>query len=289
MKKIISILISIIFIIIVITACNNDVHYSNSTLMTSPSNDAISKGNIYKHFFVPSTNLNIRSGAGTSYEVIYVATNGEYLEMTGERQQISDKTTWYEVKSPNGTGWCTGELGSVIYKEAILDDNGNTLIKDLEIEKALDCLVMGEDKVEKAKWYAPNTFPMYKNSRTFVLPFFVESEGNYQLMIRYSYYGAFLGWNHIKFALDDERYEKYWNYSDIEREFDNNFSSCEIFTDVEPTLDDINILRKISTAKEAIIRFYNDDGKYYDYLVDESDKAAIRQVLNAYDVIYNWK
>ena len=48
---------------------------------------------------------------------------------------------------------------------------------------------------------------------------------------------------------------------------------------------DVNILRKIVTSKETIIRFKG-DSKKYDHTVSDEDKQAIRDILTAYD---NWK
>ena len=63
--------------------------------------------------YTTSAELNIRSGVGTSNEVIYVAQSGERLEMTGSEGKSGSGATWYEVITPNGVGWCSGNYGTV--------------------------------------------------------------------------------------------------------------------------------------------------------------------------------
>lgn len=265
-------------------ACEFDTENIDSAIEESPL-EGYSAEKTDRTYFVTSTELNIRAGAGVTYDIVYIAYDGEALKMTGNEEIASD-TTWYEVITANGKGWCNGKYGTVI-KEGTLSEEIIKRESEEAIKNALSGLKMSEDRVERVKSYIPSTFPEYKNERTYVLPFLLESEGKYYLMIRYNYYGAFLGWDRIVFAIDDDRYEKSWDYFDIEREFDDNILSCENVTEIEPTQEDIVIMRKIADSNETIIRFYADNGEYYDHSVNDSDKKEYKKIMDAYDIIGN--
>ena len=65
--------------------------------------------------FVPTDNLNVRSGAGTSYEVLYVAPEGQELYLTGRESDNSSGSVWYEIVSPEHaeSGWVNSNYGIV--------------------------------------------------------------------------------------------------------------------------------------------------------------------------------
>ena len=75
---------------------------------------------------------------------------------------------------------------------------------------------------------------------------------------------------------------KDFNYFDINRQLSYGDGVFEYYNG---SLDetDIELFRKIADSKETIIRF---EGNYrYDLTVSESDKNAIRDVLELYDIL----
>ena len=123
------------------------------------------------------------------------------------------------------------------------------------------------------------------------MPYIFEANGNYFLLLRINYFGHdFLGWDSLVFAVDDDRYDKEVDYFDVERDFDENFDSAECYTEDYLTNGEIDILRQIVNSDETIVRFYgNDYNKKYDFTVPETDNKAIKEVLDAYDVIENYQ
>lgn len=110
--------------IYIFSACNYEDYLDTDSNASTPSNTSNTKAQTTNNSIsksqetapkntltlVTTADLNIRTGAGTSNEVIYVAPKGKQLEMTGNEKKTNSGNTWYEVITPSGkTGWCSGK------------------------------------------------------------------------------------------------------------------------------------------------------------------------------------
>ena len=87
----------------------------------------------------------------------------------------------------------------------------------------------------------------------------------------------------ITFAVDDERYTKYFNYFDVTR--DNGGGDVWEYIDVDVSEGNYEeILGAIAGSSETIVRFEGDD-YYRDFTISAGDKEAIRQMLTAYQAL----
>ena len=245
--------------------------------------------------FVPSSGLNVRSGAGSSYDKVYLAKEGEPLQLTGNEEVTNGGTTWYEIIVPgtSKTGWVCGKYGSIdsdakpskitSSEESILPDDSSETPSQNSVDAYLSKLTPNYDKVRQVTYYTPSVYPKYTNKRSFVLPYIaVSDEGHHVILhIKFNYFGSsWLFWDKLTFAVDNNRYEKKFNaFSSTHDVADNGV--VENYDLSNPSDSEISLLREIANSNEAIIRFEGKD-HYYDLTVSNSDKAAIAEVLDAY-------
>lgn len=244
--------------------------------------------------FVPSSGLNVRSGAGSSYDKVYLAKEGELLPLTGNEDVTSGGTTWYEIIVPgaNKTGWVCGKYGSIgdatpseitSSAESISPDNSSETPSQNSADTYLSKLTPNYDKVRQITYYTPSVYPKYTNKRSFVLPYIaVSDDGHHAILhIKFNYFGSsWLFWDELTFAVDNNRYKKKFNSFSSTHDVANN-GVVENYDLSNPSDSDISILREIASSNETIIRFEGND-HYYDLTVSNSDKAAIAEVLDAY-------
>ena len=152
---------------------------------------------------------------------------------------------------------------------------------------AFSNLTAEEDKVSQVTFYKPKNYPKYTNERTFVLPYLATKGDTCVLHLKANYYGKdWVFWDKLVIAIDDERYEMEPGlFETTNTDVDGRAKVVETFDFSSLSSSDVNILRKIVTSKETIIRFKG-DSKKYDHTVSDEDKQAIRDILTAYD---NWK
>lgn len=141
------------------------------------------------------------------------------------------------------------------------------------------------DKVQGITWYYPNSFPMYINSRSNVLPYIGKDNYSTWLRLRINYAGSrWVFFESVIFAVDGDNYYKTYDYFDVSR--DNAGSMVGEYVDFNPTEEDIAMLKTIADSDETIVRFQGQD-YYSDLTVSSTDKQAIKDVLAAYEVLSN--
>lgn len=86
----------------------------------------------------------------------------------------------------------------------------------------------------------------------------------------------------ITIAADEERFYKSFNHFDVSQ--DNAAGSVWEYIDLDVYDSDIKMLRAIADSAETTIRFESDDYRYA-LTVKDSDKAAIRVTLDAYEAV----
>lgn len=152
-----------------------------------------------------------------------------------------------------------------------------------EAQRLLATFDKDEDVVRGMTFYYSPAQPDYIDTRSYVFPYIGKQGDNVWLRVMYNYTGDdWVFWKKLTIAADDERYYKTVNYFDVVH--DNDHGVVWEYIDLEPTDTDIEILWAIADSTQTIIRFEGDN-KQYDLTVRDGDKAAIRDILTAYEAL----
>lgn len=157
-------------------------------------------------------------------------------------------------------------------------------------EAALRNLRTDYDKVQKLTWYQHKNQPQYVDLCCYIYPYIGRMDDGYtwlRVAVNYTDAQTDAGWIFFKkiiFSVDGNNTTKVFNYYDILR--DNDTEVWET-ADFEPTSSEIRLLRSIANSEETIIRFEGDE-YYEDHIVTQKEKAAILDVLTAYDYLVNY-
>ena len=143
---------------------------------------------------------------------------------------------------------------------------------------------MEEDMVRGMRFYYSKAQPIYADDRCFVLPYLGQQGDNTWLCAQYHYTeDDWIFFNKITFAVDDARYYKFANRSDLVRDNDNGYV-WEFINTGDVSESEIEIFWAIANSTQTIVRFEGDE-YYYDFTVSTEDKDAIREVLTAYEAL----
>ncbi len=164
-----------------------------------------------------------------------------------------------------------------------------TTLKQEQAQALLANMRLEEDRVRGIKFYYPDAFKFYSNGswaadqRSFVLPYFgMDSSGSWLRLICNYTADDWVFFDSMTFAVDDLRYYKYFSYYDIVR--DNGGGDVWEYIDLDVSASDIEMLWEIVNSTETIIRFEGSD-YFSDFIVTESDKRAIKDVLTVYQAL----
>lgn len=154
--------------------------------------------------------------------------------------------------------------------------------KEQALNAALSKLKLNYDEFRDIKFYHCSTRPRYIDERSYFLPYIGISSSNKWVRIRANYTDDdWIFFENLIILVDGKRYTKSFSYSDIER--DNDKGDVWEYADWTATDTDIAMLREIANSSSTKIRF---SGNYtYDLTVSSADKKAIKQVLEAYDLL----
>lgn len=154
-------------------------------------------------------------------------------------------------------------------------------------EAALQNLTTEYDKVQQLTWYQHKNQPQYTDTCCYIYPYIGQMDsGETWLRVALNYTDAATdaGWiffNNVIFSIDGENTTRTFSRSEIVR--DNDTEVWEI-ADYAPSAEDIQVLKAIASSTETIIRFQGDE-YYADHTVTDREKAAITDVLTAYDFL----
>ena len=158
--------------------------------------------------------------------------------------------------------------------KTLRQEQPQALLADMRVEK---------DDVRGMAFYYPQNFPNYIDTRCYVLPYIGQEGDNVWLRLLCDYTeDDWVFFEQITFAVDDERYYKYYNYFDVVR--DNDYGVVWEYVDTEVSDSDVEMLWAIANSTQTIVRFEGDE-YYYDFTVSQGDKDAIREVLTAYEAL----
>lgn len=179
---------------------------------------------------------------------------------------------------------CNTAVKAYVTKLADLKEAEERLseLQKQQVQTMLSNMRLKDDKVRGYKFYYSKVHPYYADTRCYVLPYIGQSSSKTWLCARYHYTAYdWIFFEKIIFAVDDERYEKSFNYYNITH--DNGSRKVWEYMDTGYVSDsDVDIFWAIANSTETIVRFQGDD-YWYDFTVGDADKKAIREVLTAYE------
>ena len=154
--------------------------------------------------------------------------------------------------------------------------------KEQARQQALSRLKKETDTVENRTWYYPSSYPKYINTRSFVLPYLGEVDGQLYMRLKFDYVGDdWVFFDQVIINIDGDVVDTIdFGYTDVERDtaLYGHLYEC---ADIAPTDRQIGFLRKIADSQKTVIRF---KGNYaYDLTVSEKDKQGIKDILAVYD------
>lgn len=162
-------------------------------------------------------------------------------------------------------------------------------LKKEQTEGLLSKMRKEEDKVQGVSFHYPSAWKFYSDGswvadqRCFLLPYIGRDANQVWMRMVFNYTGDnWVFFDHITVAADDKRFNKSFPYFDMVH--NNGGGSVWEYIDVEVYDSDLKMLRAIADSAETIIRFAGDD-YYHDLTVTNSDKAAIREALDAYEAL----
>lgn len=200
-------------------------------------------------------------------------------EVTLERADaISEAQAVYDALSSEEKGRVTN-AGVLEAAAASLKE-----LKQAEAEKLLSNMRVESDEVRGMSFYYSKTHPIYADTRCYVLPYIGRQGDNTWLCAEYLYTeDDWIFFNKITFAVDNERYYKFASRSDLIRDHDNGLV-WEYINTGDVSESDIEVFWAIANSEKTVVRFEGDE-YYYDFTVSAKDKAAIREVLTAYEAL----
>ncbi len=155
-------------------------------------------------------------------------------------------------------------------------------LKEAKLQRALSRLRIQTDEVEGITWYLSKSEPYYADSRSYVMPYIGKSSTNTWLKLRYHYTGKeWVFFDTVTIVIDDEKYEKSFSSFEVKRDHDTEVWE---YVHTYPSREDIDMLKKIASSKETVIRFKGDT-KHFDFTVSQNDKNGITDVLTAYELL----
>ena len=154
------------------------------------------------------------------------------------------------------------------------------------MDDALGKLNKTVDDVKGLIFYESPSKPQYADTRSFVLPYIgMRNENDAWLCLNADYTGDnWVFYDSLYINADGQRFNKTCSRSDINR--DNKNGIVWEWYNAGISESDIEWLKAVANSNNATIRF---SGKYnYDLKVSDSDKQAIKQVLEAYEAITDY-
>lgn len=151
--------------------------------------------------------------------------------------------------------------------------------------KAIAAMLVQEDSFEETKTYFDKATYTRNPSNKFELSI-VESECcvtklNLRLMMLASDWVFF---EFVKIDVDGEKFFFLFDYYDVER--DNSGGSVWEWHDLEPSEEDLEMIKKIIASKSTRIRFTTPDEKeFVERTISSAQKQALKNVLLAYQAL----
>lgn len=179
------------------------------------------------------------------------------------------------------------------YSVLITAESDYSVLHEEERQKIIDELLprfdVRFDRVTNEQHYVPNAMPKHIDDYSFVIPYIGTRDNLICIKIRYNYVGKdAIFWKSLAIMADEQRYTLDVKYNNVTRDYSTlpYFECYDQDLTFNTPLDDSNIqmLKAISEADEAIVRFKGDAYRY-DHTVTKQEKEAIRDVIELYGVL----
>ena len=151
-----------------------------------------------------------------------------------------------------------------------------------ELKKALASMRIKKDNVTNKRWYQDRTTTQYVDVNSLYIYIGQDEGADPYLRFRIQYAGD--DWLFIKkytLNVDGTIYVIEPEYGEVERDNDTNVWE---WYDINPSAENIDMLKQIATSKKAIIRCEGDQ-YHRDRTITASEKTAISNVFKAYDAL----
>lgn len=150
------------------------------------------------------------------------------------------------------------------------------------VQQAMSRLQIDKDSVENRTWYQPASYPKYINSRTFMLPYLGEKDGQVWMRLVFDYAGDdWIFMDQAIINIDGEVAATVsFDYGDVQRDTAFGAKLSEV-ADIAPTDSQIEMLRKVADSTTTTIRLKGDYQR--DFEVPAKDKQGIKDILAVYD------
>ena len=203
-------------------------------------------------------------------------------EMLGAIQAAFDAKDWELVVSLVGRAEASLADHPEGEKAAALCEDALEQIKKAG-EATLANLNTSYDKVRKITWYQHKNRPKYIDTACYIYPYIGRTDsGTTGLRVKLNYTGdTWLFYDNVIYSVDGENTTQKFDYGDVTRDNDT-----EVWETADFTADNsvVALLIEIANSDETIIRFRGDK-YYYDHTVTVKEKAAILEVLAAFDYL----
>lgn len=181
-----SIILLLLCVITLFAACGSSADITNEETETQVAREVTTEATVAEtetevpeeikaSVFISSSELNVRAGAGTSYDVVTSVNSGDKLVLTGNEQLTSSGSKWLEIELPDsdGTGWVSAKYGSV---EENASGNDNFEIAQAETAEKTETDVTEEvtEEDEKKKKSDSGIRPEFKEAMDSYEEFFDE-------------------------------------------------------------------------------------------------------------------
>ena len=151
-----------------------------------------------------------------------------------------------------------------------------------ELKNALADLRVKTDSVTNKKWYYARTTTQYVDSNSLHLYMGQEQGSDPYLRFRIQYAGDdWLFINKFTLNVDGEVFVIEPDYGDMER--DNDSDVWEWY-DINPSDENVSMLKAIMNSKKAVIRCEGDQ-YYRDRTITATEKKALKAVLTGYNAL----
>jgi hypothetical protein len=151
-----------------------------------------------------------------------------------------------------------------------------------ELKNALADLRVKTDSVTNKKWYYARTTTQYIDSNSLHLYMGQEQGSDPYLRFRIQYAGDdWLFINKFTLNVDGEVFVIEPDYGDMER--DNDSDVWEWY-DINPSDENVSMLKAIMNSKKAVIRCEGDQ-YYRDRTITATEKKALKAVLTGYNAL----
>jgi len=231
------------------------------------------------------TNRSVLTDAEASLQDLQVQVVFDAIEAIGEVSEDSDEAIAaareaYD-KLPEALREKVKNFDALIRAEQKLISL-KTAARQQRIDEVLAELEPQADYQRAIRWYYAPCEPFYADERSFVLPYIGADAVSTWLRLKYHYTGVeWVFFERVTVTVDGKAYEKEFQYFDINR--DNDAEVWE-WVDVQPTEEDLQMLRAMAGSKETVVRFEG-ASHYFELTVSEQDKEGITLVLDAYEVL----